>query len=420
MIDPGGAARWLDPLLPALPEVTAHDAVTLGGFEDVLCGLLGAHPVSRLSDTGERSRNLREIRRGLATAGHLALAVPVADGGYGRPAVVQVLLQFICGYYDVDLRDSTGLGHGRLIAAHAMPQVRDHWVPRLLAGAVPGIAITETHGGSQVHATSTHAVSTGGGAWRVSGTKTWISRLTEAAVFCVFFTAPDGRLTAAVIDAGANGLSRRLITPSGLSGWGWGELRLDAVTIRPCDILGQPGNGMRLLRDHFARYRPLVAATALGAAAAVHDHTAALLVDRCRSGVIARIRDNALITVGRTWAQLNAALLAAVTAHRLADAGNPAAEAWGCAVKAHGADAAFQAASELALLVGAAGFTADSRIAKTRADLNALLYADGIHDSLYRAAGRTLTAPARTATPEATLPLARAVPDGQVEALARA
>ena len=37
---------------------------------------------------------------------------------------------------------------------------------------------------------------------------------------------------------------------------------------------------------------------------------------------------------------------------------------------------------------GAAGFRADSQIAKTRRDLNGLLYADGIHDSLYRAAGK--------------------------------
>jgi len=416
----GGAARWLDPLLPAFPELTAHDTTMLDRFEDALRGLLEAHPVTRPAGAGERSRNLREVRRGLARSGYLGLAVPARDGGHGRPPLLQVLLQFTCGYHDVDLRDSTGLGHGRLVAAHAAPQVRDRWLPRLLAGDVSGIAITEPHGGTQVRATATNAVPAAGGTWRVSGTKTWISRLTEAAVFCVFFTAPDGKLTAAAMDAGADGLSRRLITPAGLSGWAWGELRLDGVIVRPCDILGQPGEGMRLLHDHFARYRPLVAATALGAAASVHDQTATLLADRCHAGVIARVRDNALITLGRTWAQLNAALLAAVTAHRLADAGHPAAQAWGCAVKAHGADAAYQAASELALLAGAAGFTAGSRTAKTRSDLNALLYADGIHDSLYRAAGRTLTGPARATAPRPALPAVPAMRDGRDQALASA
>ena len=43
-------------------------------------------------------------------------------------------------------------------------------------------------------------------------------------------------------------------------------------------------------------------------------------------------------------------------------------------------------------LAGAPGFAADSQLAKARRDLNGLLYADGIHDSLYRAVGRALIA----------------------------
>lgn len=57
-------------------------------------------------------------------------------------------------------------------------------------------------------------------------------------------------------------------------------------------------------------------------------------------------------------------------------------------------------------LVGAAGFTAVSPLAKARADLAALRYADGIHDSLYRSGGKTLltdrTEPGITVT---TLPV---------------
>ena len=58
----------------------------------------------------------------LLQAGFSSLAVPASDGGCGGPAVVQALLQFICGYYDADLRDATGLGHGRLIAKYATAQ----------------------------------------------------------------------------------------------------------------------------------------------------------------------------------------------------------------------------------------------------------------------------------------------------------
>jgi alkylation response protein AidB-like acyl-CoA dehydrogenase len=394
-----GAVRWLEPLQPSIPGLGTGILARIARFDDALTALLEAYPVDHGLDPEARSLHLRQVRQRLAADGLLALAVPARHGGNGHPADLQVLLQFTCGYHDVNLRDSTGLGHGQLIADHATPQARDRWLPAILAGAVPGIAITESHGGTRVHATTTHATSAGDGTWQVTGTKTWISRLTEAAVFCLFFNSPSGQLTAAVLDARSAGLSRRLITPAGLSGWAWGELRLDNVTIRPCDILGQPGDGMRLLRDHFAAYRSLVAATALGAAAAVHDHASALLADRLQDGTIPRVRDSALITLGRTWAQVNAALLAAVTAHQLASTRHLNAETWGCGVKAHAADIAYQSASELALLEGAAGFTADSLAVKVRADLNALLYADGIHDSLYRSTGRSLIASAAPALP---------------------
>ncbi|HET9898974.1 MAG TPA: acyl-CoA dehydrogenase family protein [Streptosporangiaceae bacterium] len=399
------AAGWLAPLLPGVPGITDLDERRLHRFEEALAGQLALHPVGPDVETSLRSQRLARIRRELAAAGHLALAVPSRDGGAGCPPEVQALMQFICGYHDADLRDATGLGHGRLIARHASPPARDRWLPRLLAGDLPGIAITESHGGSQVHATATTATPHSDGRWRLSGTKTWISRLDEAAVFIVFFTDPAGQLTAGIIDAGAGGLDRHTVRPSGLADWSWGELRLDEVPLRLSEVLGRPGQGMDLLREHFAHYRPLVAATALGAAAAVSDHVAAHLCARRSSRLIADLRDNALITVGRSYAQINAALLAVLTAQRLSEDGDQLATLWGCAIKAHGVDAAHAAASELALLTGATGFTASSPLVKVLGDLSALRYADGIHDSLYRAAGRALTATS-PAMP-ATIPLPR-------------
>ena len=85
--------------------------------------------------------------------------------------MVQAMLQFICGYHDVDLRDSTGLGHGRLIAAYASAPVRDRWLPACWLARCAGIAITEPHGGSQVHATSTTAVPRRDGTWRSTARK---------------------------------------------------------------------------------------------------------------------------------------------------------------------------------------------------------------------------------------------------------
>jgi alkylation response protein AidB-like acyl-CoA dehydrogenase len=391
------AAAWLAPLLPVLPQIGQLDALRVSRFEDTLAGLLSRFPIGPRIEPRLRSERLARIRRELALGGFLGLAVAASDGGFGGPAVVQPLLQFICGYHDADLRDATGLGHGRLIACHAAAPVRELWLPRLIAGDLSGIAITEPHGGSHVHATTTTATAHPDGAWTVTGTKTWISRLNEAAVFTVFFKDPAGRLTAAVVNAADRGLERHPVVPCGLSGWAWGELRLRDVRLRPCDILGRPGEGMALLRSHFAHYRPLVAATALGVAAAVHDTVTDQLGDRWSAGIIGRPRDNALIALGRAYAQINAGLLAALTAQQLADTGDQRAEMWGCAVKAHAVDAANEAVADLALLAGAGGCAVGSPLEKAARDLRALQYADGIHDSLYRAAGRAMINPSHVA-----------------------
>jgi len=138
---------------------------------------------------------------------------------------------------------------------------------------------------------------------------------------------------------------------------------------------------------------------------------AAHLDTRRKAGFITGPRDNALITLGRAYAQINAAMLATLTAQRLSQARDERAELWACAAKAHGVDVAYAAASELALLADAPGFAADSQLAKARRDLNRLLYADGIHDSLYRAVGRTLTA--GVVRPDARVPLPHAAQDRQ-------
>ncbi|WP_157512928.1 acyl-CoA dehydrogenase family protein [Lentzea albidocapillata] len=381
---------WLRPLRRVLDPGGLVDWARLEAFADALDRAVGAYPVEAEPPAGgERSRRLRTIRRDLAASG---LAGPEGD-----PALFHVLVQFVCGYRDIDLRDSFGLGHGSLIADHGSPGVRQKWIPRLRAGELAGIAITECHGGSRPAETRTQAVAGPGGTWLVTGRKTWISRLNEAAVFVLFFRTPDGRLAAAAVDATEEGLRRQPIPPTGLAGWAWGVLELDAVPIRRDDVLD--GSGMRLLRQHFAGYRPLVTATALGGAAAVFDTVTARLSARQFSGELPRLRDSALITLGRAHVQLATALLGTVMASNVAEAGGAEAELWGAATKAHGIDVANTTVAELALLLGASGFRADCQTAKIRRDLNGLLYADGIHDSLYRAAGKHHVDGAKTTVP---------------------
>jgi alkylation response protein AidB-like acyl-CoA dehydrogenase len=203
----GGAATeaitlWLEPIRSFLDPPCPSDWRGLHAVAAALDHALMTHPVGPEVTPGEeRSRRLRAIRRELADNIDTAF----------QSTAAQLLTQFVCGYRDLDLRDATGLGHGQLIARRAHPSTRRHWVPRLRAGELAGIAVTEPHGGSRVAVTRTQAIPAPDGTWLVTGRKTWISRLVEAAVFVVFFRAPTGRIAAAAIDATAPGLRREQI-----------------------------------------------------------------------------------------------------------------------------------------------------------------------------------------------------------------
>ncbi|GAB1689427.1 acyl-CoA dehydrogenase family protein [Krasilnikovia sp. M28-CT-15] len=150
-----------------------------------------------------------------------------------------------------------------------------------------------------------------------------------------------------------------MIEPFGLGGWGWGVLRLHDVSVDPATaLLGKPGSGLAIFHQHFAGFRPLVTATALGAAASVHGLVAGALAARRDVGILPRVRDNALITLGRTRAEITADLLAALTASRLAAAGHPDASLLARLGKATGVHTAIQAVADLAPLIGATGVPA--------------------------------------------------------------
>lgn len=380
-------ATWLEPLRPAL-GIDPADWVLLDGFEHALAEALPARPAA----SADRSALLMGVRRRLAAAGFADVCLPADVGGQGRPLAVQALMQFVAGYYDTDLRDATGPGHGRLIQTHGTAAARAAWQPRMGAGQLIGIAATERHGGSRLPLITTTARPAPNGTWRLTGEKTWISRLTEASAFVVFFTSDRGH-GAVVVSADAPGLTRTLIRPAGLSGWSWGLLHLADVRIGPEDLIGEIGTGLTVFNEHFTVFRPLVTATALGAAAGVHASVTGILTARLTCGILPDLRDTALVKLGETHAQITAALLHTLAGIRLAETGSRHADLHTRTGKAVGTAAASRAAHDLALLIGAAGFQDEHRLTKARRDLEALLLADGIGDELLRSAGRLLTNP---------------------------
>lgn len=326
----------------------------------------------------------------LASQGYGMIDVDSKLGGRGRSPLVQALVQFICGYHGLDYRDVAHIGHGRMIVLHGSERQRKLWIPKMSSRLLVGIAATEEHGGSRIRDTKTVA-RRNGRAHFLSGEKVYISRLKEASVFVVFFKfEQDESLSAALIKPSRKGFRTEIWESMGLRGWSWGKVIFENVSITNQDVLGARGQGVEIFKEHFVYYRPMVAMTTLGVAAAVLDQAMAHIHIRISKKDIAIPRDTALEKIADHYAGINAAMLSTLCAIVQSVENTAHSSLWSRSGKAWSVEQAYNAVSDSALLMGAIAFKADHFVAKALCDLRGFLLADGIHDALRRSAGRIL------------------------------
>jgi alkylation response protein AidB-like acyl-CoA dehydrogenase len=301
------------------------------------------------------------------------------------------LKQFVLGSINLDCRDSASIGHGVAIAQFASPMTAGYWCDCMKEGLLVGAAATEPQGGTSKHRFVTR-MQCGPSGWRLFGRKVSISRLHEAGVFVVYAQAAAG-LTAVAIDANASRIRRTERKPAGLQGWSWGVLEFQGTPFRPSDILGSPGDGHRVFAAHFSAFRPLVASTALGAAAAAWSIVQRDLRERLAAGQIARPRDTALELIAYHKTQIRNALLGVLTSSGGMAAATPEDEEAVMCAKADGVETALEAVRDLRVLVSAEkSMIAGEVFDKTLRDLEAYRFADGLNGELWRAAGKRLLA----------------------------
>lgn len=372
--------KWLNPIRGLFSSCIGQAEIDLfREFDDLLTSVAKR----------KECITLLEARKEIAAHGFALVDIDCEKGGRGFSSIAQGILQFIAGYHSLDYRDIAHVAHGRMIMQYGSVEQRDFWTNRLATGELIGIAATEEHSGSAIQGIRSHAVQTRPGRYVLNGRKQWISRVTEASAFAVFFRfGNNDRISAALLPIGTSGMEINIVKPSGLDGWSWGSVNLNDVSFSDDDFLGPPSGGLDIFRAHFEYYRPIVAITALGAASSVFDAVVQQLRLRLERGHIARCRDSALEQVGYHFHQLTSELLAAFYALSLNQQHHENARLWSRVAKAGAVAAAHKAVSDLALLQGASSFQHDHKISKTERDLKGLLLADGIHSELFRSAGQ--------------------------------
>ena len=245
--------RWADEALPPLLQGADGDL-------DAVYGCVG--------------RLVKE----LGTAGLLRACVPAAYGGLREKIDVRSL----CLAREI-LARASGLADFAFamqglcsapISLFGRDEQKRVVLPGIAAGTTVGaFALSEPEAGSDVGAISTRAARDGD-AWRLDGSKTWISNAGLADCYVVFARTGEGPgtkgLSAFIVDADTRGLdaSERIdvVAPHPL-----GTLRLTECRVAADRMLGQPGEGFKIPMPTLDVFRSTVGAAALGFARRAFD-----------------------------------------------------------------------------------------------------------------------------------------------------
>lgn len=190
-----------------------------------------------LGDAGFIGVNLPE-RWGGGGGGITELAVVCEEtAALGCPLLLLLVSSAICG---------------EVLKRHGTEEQQAAWLPGMAAGREKMVfAITEPDAGSNSHKISTSAVRDGGD-WILSGTKTYASGIDEAPrVLVVAKTGTDaagrGQLSLFVVDTEAAGLQRTLIPVEVGAPEKQFQLFFDEVRVPGDRLIGEPGDGLRIV-----------------------------------------------------------------------------------------------------------------------------------------------------------------------------
>jgi acyl-CoA dehydrogenase len=221
-------------------------------------------------DDGDPGGKTIEIVSHLARAGLLEAAVgpPFGTMDLRSLVVVRESLAYFSSLADRAFA-MQGLGSHAIAAAGTDVQ-KSRWLPAVVSGQVLcAFALTEPEAGSDLASVRCRG-ERDGALWRLTGVKTLISNAGIAGLYTVLARTglQEGprALSVFLVDGGAPGLSTHpleAIAPHPL-----GEVRLEAV---PAVLLGEEGDGYKLVLASLDAFRPSIGAAACGLAARALD-----------------------------------------------------------------------------------------------------------------------------------------------------
>lgn len=329
---------------------------------------------------GETDAATIRLTRALGEAGLLRMAVPDNQRLDVRAlCLAREILARHAGLADFAFA-MAGLGTGA-VTLFGDAALRDRVLPAARAGtALAGFALSEPEAGSDVAALATVAERDGNDAWRLTGTKTWISNGGIAATYVVFARSGEALgargLTAFLVPADAPGLSIEarieVTAPHPLA-----TLRFDGVRVPDSHRLGRPGEGFKVAMATLDVFRATVGAAALGFARRALDLSLDRAANRRIFGAALFDQQMTQAALADSATEVDAAALLVYRAAWLKDSGAPRISREASMAKLFATEAAQRVVDRCVQLWGGLGVTRGHEAEELYREVRALRVYEG-------------------------------------------
>jgi glutaryl-CoA dehydrogenase (non-decarboxylating) len=221
----------------------------------------------------------REAIKPMGELGFFGTVIPEEYGGENMGWMAAMIVTEEIARASSSLRVQVNmqvLGSAFTIYKYGSDTLKKEYIPKLVnADYIGGFAITEPDAGSDVMAMSSIAEDKGDH-WLLNGSKTWISNadIADVVIYYAYTDKTKGSkgLSAFVVELkNFNGIKTSALEKMGSHSSPTGEIFLSNTRVPMENIIGKPGDGVRILFESLNQTRLSAAAGAVGVAQACLD-----------------------------------------------------------------------------------------------------------------------------------------------------
>jgi alkylation response protein AidB-like acyl-CoA dehydrogenase len=244
----------------------------------------------------------------------------------------------------------------------ASDEQKRHYCPRLARDLLGSYCLSEAGSGSDAFALTTHAIPDGD-AYRLTGTKMWVTNGAEAGLFIVFATIDPGLgykgITAFLVERDSRGLAvGNKEEKLGIRASSTVSLHLEDCLVPRENVLGELGKGYKIAVETLNEGRIGIGAQMVGLARGALDHARSYVLERRQFGRPIAEFQGVQFQLAELATELEAARLLVYNAARIKEAGRPfLVEA--AMAKLFASRVAERVASKCVELHGGVGFTTE-------------------------------------------------------------